>query len=41
MHPDWALASAKGLSEISQVLTAEVIPDMDQAQEGLQQSLEN
>ncbi len=34
------MASVNGLSEMSQVLTGDVMPDTDQAHEGLQQSLE-
>ena len=33
------LASAKVLSDLSQVLTGEVMLELDQAQDGLQQSL--
>lgn len=42
LQPDWAVTPlARGLSLISQVLTGLVIPNMDQAQDGLQQSLKN
>ena len=40
LQPDWAVTpSARGLSLMSQVLTGLVMPDMDQAHDGLQQSL--
>lgn len=40
LQPDWAVTpSARGLSLMSQVLTGLEMPDIDQAHDGLQQSL--